>query len=158
MSLVTFSQSSAKVVISRQYHTIHAIKRRFCALFVWTASFIRGFRGNRFVVFRDSRRSFAGRVLCAGGRSGVAVCRPACGRRMCPSRCCVAVWGCARIGARGQLPALFCSFSASSWARDLDLVTSQTPAKTQRAAAPLVNPNVSSPMATVNSTATTGWT
>lgn len=65
---------------------------------------------------------------------------------------------CVRIGVRGQLPALFCSFSASSWARDLDLVTSQTPAKTQRAAAPLVNPNVSSPMATVKSTATTGWT
>lgn len=106
----------------------------------------------------------------------VAVCRPGCGRRMClpdvASRCVVpgvaggctfpmlrrGVGMCVRIGVRGQLPALFCSFSASSWARDLDLVTSQTPAKTQRAAAPLVNPNVSSPMATVKSTATTGWT
>ena len=48
--------------------------------------------------------------------------------------------------------------SASSWARDLDLVTSQTPTKTQSAAKPLVMPNVSSPMATVKSTATTGCT
>lgn len=48
--------------------------------------------------------------------------------------------------------------SASSCARDLDLVTSQTPAKTHAAASPLVKPNVSSPMATVKRTATTGCT
>ena len=44
--------------------------------------------------------------------------------------------------------------SASSCARDFDLVTSHTPAKTHSAAPALVNPKVSSPIATVNSTAT----
>ena len=48
--------------------------------------------------------------------------------------------------------------SASTCARDLDLVTSQTPAKTHRAAAALVNPKESRPIATEKSTATTGCT
>lgn len=62
------------------------------------------------------------------------------------------------FSAAGFSVAFFCAFSASSWARDFDLVTSHTPTKTHSAANPLVGPNVSSPMATVKSTATTGCT
>ncbi len=61
---------------------------------------------------------------------------------------------------RTLLPAHFsrATRSASSCARVFERVTSHTPTKTHIAANPFVGPNVSNPIATVNSTATIGCT
>lgn len=61
---------------------------------------------------------------------------------------------------RTLLPAHFsrATRSASSCARVFERVTNHTPTKTHIAANPFVGPNVSNPIATVNSTATIGCT
>lgn len=58
----------------------------------------------------------------------------------------------------GAEPPHSAALSASSCARDFDLATSHTPAKTQTAATALAYPKESRPIATVKRTATTGCT